>query len=402
MATAEGAPPNLRPLRVGEILDVGIKVYTRNAKTLFMLVALVVIPIQVIGVLIMISTIPDALATGAYNPFNFDPNAPVPVIDPGEAGIYFAGSLAVLVLNIASTAVASAACFKAVSDAYLGETPTWRSSLRLTMKHFWPLVWMTILSFFGTFFGLFLCLLPGIWLAIVWSVATPALLTEDLSGTTALGRSFRLIQARFWPACGVLVIAYLIQIVLGSALGAGLVALTLTDIGQNMFLTQVLNGAAGAAAAIVATPFQAAVIAILYFDLRVRKEGFDLQLLAQKMGSPDPSSAHAALVPPPMPTAPVYPPGVPTPPGYQPGVPMPPVYGTPPASGLAIASLISSIVLCVGSIPAVIMGHMALERIKLSRGALGGRGLAIAGVIVGWVGIALLVLTVIGAISAQS
>lgn len=387
MATAAGAP-DLRPLRVGEILDVGIKVYSRNAKTLFWLVALVIIPVQAIGVLVILSTIPDALATGMQNPFQFDPNAPAPVFDGREFAIYIAGSLVVALLGFVSTTIATGACFKAVSDAYMGQRPEWRPSMRFAFQHLRPLLWVVFLSGIATGVGFVFCILPGVWLAIVWSVAIPALLTEGVRGTKALGRSFNLVQERFWPATGVVVISYFIRMILNSAIGAGIIALTFTDIGENVLLTQVLSGAAGALAAILATPFQAAVIAVLYFDLRVRKEGFDLQLLAQRMGTPQPESAHAALLPPPLPQPPVY--------SGAAGMPPPPTYTPPPTSGLAITSLISGLFLCIGSIPAVITGHMALNRIGRAQGAVGGRGVAIAGTILGWVGTGLLVLIVIG------
>ena len=395
MATAAPTPPDLRPLRVGEILDVGIKVYTRNAKTLFKLVALVVIPVQILGVLIIISTIPDALASANQNPFQFtgDPaTATVPEFELRELLIYIAGVLIVVLLGFVSTTIATGACFKAVTDAYLGAEPNWKTSLRYTMDHIWPLLWLTFLSFLGTAFGFIFCIIPGIWLAIVWSVGTPVVLTEGTRGTRALSRSFQLVHSRFWPATAVIVVSYLIRTVLNSAIGGGVAALTFTDIGQNVFLTQVLSGAAGAVAAIVATPFQAAVIAVLYFDLRVRAEGFDLQLLAQRLGTPTDGAAHPALLPPEIPTAPVY----------QPGVPPPPVYTPPPANGLAIASLIASIFICVGSIPAVIMGHIALGKIKRSHGAQGGRGVAIGGIILGWAGIGLLLLVVIAIVAARS
>jgi hypothetical protein len=35
----------------------------------------------------------------------------------------------------------------------------------------------------------------------------------------------------------------------------------------------------------ISTPLQAALLTVLYFDLRVRKEGFDLELLAREMGA---------------------------------------------------------------------------------------------------------------------
>ncbi|MGB2754330.1 MAG: DUF4190 domain-containing protein [Phycisphaerae bacterium] len=76
------------------------------------------------------------------------------------------------------------------------------------------------------------------------------------------------------------------------------------------------------------------------------------------------------------------------PPGYEPGTPMP-KKETP---GLAIASLICGILSWVSvgqlaGIPAVITGHMALGRIKRSAGTLAGRGLAIAGLILGYTSI---------------
>ncbi len=69
----------------------------------------------------------------------------------------------------------------------------------------------------------------------------------------------------------------------------------------------------------------------------------------------------------------------------------------PPTSGLAIVSLISSILgltflPVVGSIVGLILGYMARRQIQESAGAQGGEGLAKAGIIVGWVGIGLFVL----------
>jgi hypothetical protein len=65
----------------------------------------------------------------------------------------------------------------------------------------------------------------------------------------------------------------------------------------------------------------------------------------------------------------------------------------PPASGLAVASLVCGILaltLCPGiaGIPAVICGHMVLGQIRAAPGAVGGRGLAIAGLVTGYISIA--------------
>ncbi len=63
-------------------------------------------------------------------------------------------------------------------------------------------------------------------------------------------------------------------------------------------------------------------------------------------------------------------------------------------SALAIWSLVTGILgfCCIGPfgiLPAIICGHMALSRMKQSGGQLGGGGMAIAGLVLGYLGLAL-------------
>lgn len=73
-------------------------------------------------------------------------------------------------------------------------------------------------------------------------------------------------------------------------------------------------------------------------------------------------------------------------------------------SGLAIASLVCGIVsyVCIlgplAAFPAVITGHIALGQIRRSGRTLGGRGMALAGVILGWAVIGITVLLFVGAL----
>ena len=75
-------------------------------------------------------------------------------------------------------------------------------------------------------------------------------------------------------------------------------------------------------------------------------------------------------------------------------------------SGLAIASLVLGLcsLLCgvFTSIPAVICGHISLSRIKESAGALTGRGMAIAGLVIGYIFIAVMVVALLAAIAIPS
>ena len=84
-------------------------------------------------------------------------------------------------------------------------------------------------------------------------------------------------------------------------------------------------------------------------------------------------------------------------------------YGyAPPAptgtSGLAIASLVLGILWLwwIGSILAVIFGHISLGQIKRSEGRTGGRGMAIAGLVLGYLGICTLVLIIILAVASDN
>ncbi|SFI35062.1 MULTISPECIES: DUF4190 domain-containing protein [Microbacterium] len=127
--------------------------------------------------------------------------------------------------------------------------------------------------------------------------------------------------------------------------------------------------------------------------------------------TPQPQNTQPPAAPPAY-VPPAYPPAAQTPPYAAPGAYQPPAYpGTanPYAYGgyaaaqktntLSIVSLIASIagfiwiLPFVGSLAGAIMGHIALNQIKQTGEK--GRGMALAGVIVGWAGLALVVIGVI-------
>ncbi len=71
-----------------------------------------------------------------------------------------------------------------------------------------------------------------------------------------------------------------------------------------------------------------------------------------------------------------------------------------PNSQLAIASLVSGIlgwtlVPFIGTLVAIITGHMARSEIRRSNGQLGGDGMAIAGLVLGWISAALWIVGIV-------
>ncbi len=81
-----------------------------------------------------------------------------------------------------------------------------------------------------------------------------------------------------------------------------------------------------------------------------------------------------------------------------------PRYEPAPTNGYAVASLVLGIlwIWWLGSILALFFGYVARSQIKESRGRQGGDGLAIAGIVLGWVGAAtfLYVLLLVGSLRA--
>jgi hypothetical protein len=312
-------PAQLRPLGIGEILDAGIKIYRSKFATMLKAVAVVIVPVQVLNVLITLS-LPDTSTTAGTT---------TTTSNSEWAGL--AALLLVLVINIVSGALAQAACLKAVSDTYLGTETGWRDSLRFGFRRLGSLLWLTLIHGVIVLLAFAACIVPGVWLYVAWSVAIPVLLIEGPRGFQALRRSFNLVRRRWWPTAGVLALANLLATAV--AAGIGLLSLPLLFAGRdNEFVYDLASAVLGAAASVLTIPFVAAVVAVIYFDLRVRKEGFDLQLMALHIGAP------AGAVPPTLMPWTTPAPGAgggwtpPPPPGWEQNPTGPPPGPRPPSS----------------------------------------------------------------------
>ena len=94
--------------------------------------------------------------------------------------------------------------------------------------------------------------------------------------------------------------------------------------------------------------------------------------------------------------------GAGAPPGVRPAAgppgmrPYPPAAG-PSTNGMAVASLVLGIlwIYWIGSVLALIFGYIARQQIDQHQGTQGGRGMATAGIVLGWIGVGFLVLFVL-------
>ena len=266
------ARPRLRPLSVGETLDVAIKICVAHWKTLLLTVLVVVVPVEIVA------TVVSADSTTS----SFDLNADTSDQSTEDLDQQLGGLAISTVLRIVAVLLVSAACFRIIAQAYLGERTDWRSSLSFALRRTGPLLWLGLLYGLGLLLGVLLLFFGTVWLYIAFAFAVPVLFVEDLRGGKALGRSFRLVRGSWWRTFAVIALGFLLGSFVSSIVQAVFVVGIIADSGNDA-LVLTLSALAGIVGLAISTPFQAALITVVYFDLRVRKEGFDLELLAREM-----------------------------------------------------------------------------------------------------------------------
>jgi uncharacterized membrane protein YeaQ/YmgE (transglycosylase-associated protein family) len=305
--------PGLRPLGIGEILDVSLKIVWRNAGTLIRVVVFVVFPVEILSALLQASA-----ASSSSNRLKIDQTTGQISFSQSNLNAVIGATVAVFVLALLASTVASGACFRAIASAYLGEQTTWKDSLRFALGRSLSLLWITILVGVLSVLAAIACVLPGIYLWVGCSVAVPVLMTEGVKGRKALGRSRKLVSGFWWRTFGVTALGYLLSSILTGALSGVIIGFAASGTTSDSFAGIVLNIVAGTLGRVLTTPFVAAFVTVLYFDLRVRKEAFDLQLLAQRIGVEPPPDALARAGEPSPFEPDDQPPFWPPPPGWKP------------------------------------------------------------------------------------
>ncbi len=140
------------------------------------------------------------------------------------------------------------------------------------LTRLWPYFVTVLLTSIVLGLGAFTMFIVSVLAAGWWSVASVVCVLEGRRATAALGRSRALVRGYFWHAFGTVFLAALVGTVaslLLLVLGAPLMAMPGP---AGMFFHLAWSAATQAAV----TPYALLVSALLYFDLRNRKEGLDL------------------------------------------------------------------------------------------------------------------------------
>ncbi len=250
---------DLRPLSVGEILDVSFGLFRR------LFASLLVVQVVCMGVPMLLAVYLEA--SGGIQVHYW---------------LWAASSLASLFL----TALASVASVHVIAEHYLGRSLSVADALARSGQYVWPVVVLSFLLTFVVGLGLLLLVVPGIILGCGLSLSTQTLVLEPrTSASAAMSRSWELSKG-FRGRLFVLLVTFLLLVFIpGAAIGAliGVVGALVVPGGAapESPVMVVLAGVIVALMRLVVTPLLYCLLTVAYYDLRVRKEGFDLEMLAQ-------------------------------------------------------------------------------------------------------------------------
>ena len=329
----QSATPELRPMSIGDLLDAVFRIYRNHFLILIGISALAQIPLLLVqlGLDIVFGQrfVTDLTTITERLPF-FDPSTDSFTELPlGNIATFLFGSIFLAALQaIFIQPILSGALSKAVSESYHGQKPQLLGSYNLGSSRILNLIGVGLLTSLialvggGAIFVLYLfgvallissieagggsgSILLGIlgigflflmfvgflifffafWLRLLF--ATQAVVFEERGAFAALGRSWRLIRGSFWRVFGIYILMQiLVQIIIGIPLGIGSFFLgvafgssgdPLAGFGAQQAITSLLSYGAQ----ILVFPIQLCVLTLLYYDMRVRKEGYDLSLRAQ-------------------------------------------------------------------------------------------------------------------------
>jgi hypothetical protein len=255
MATT--ASPQLRQRTAFEIIDVSIQVFRRHYASFVMLVALGAIPSWVVlyasGFMTMMSSNPAVgLPNGAYN-----------------LGTFWWFPITSMWAWVVRGAVVAAA-----SDAYLTGDLDPARAIRAGLSKALPNIGVAILLGVAMFFGAIALLVGAIYLYLRYFAAVPALMLEDKGVLDSFHRSRDLSEGFKWRILGTLLLTWIIFWVVVILLQVVLAAVPMAPIARLLV---------NAVAQLFVAPLMAIVLVVLYYDQRIRKDGFDLEVMARDL-----------------------------------------------------------------------------------------------------------------------
>jgi hypothetical protein len=305
-------PLPLRPMTFGDIIDGGFKLLKANFRTALLITALFVVPLNLVTAFFQRSVMPVGILEAADDPTILDSGG-----SPFEAFTSI-GTLLALVASLLVTPLVTGAISRVVAASYLGTQLSTGAALRAGARRMWSLLasWFLVHLAEGgpAVAGIAIVVAVGaglstsalgaggdaaiagvgilavglivigaaaaLFLMPMFVAVAPAIVVEELGPIRALRRSWTLMKPRYWSVLGIAIVSGLLAGVIGwfFDLPFSLVA-ALIGYENGWWLL----AAGSILPELLTTPFIAIVATLVYFDARIRHEGFDLEVIAGEL-----------------------------------------------------------------------------------------------------------------------
>ena len=309
----------LRPLSIGDIYQGAFAAIKTNARTMFGFTA------ALLGVVLVISIATNYAIINLVLPNYLSPSSPYAAVFTSLSGSF--SQLGGTLLQVLATVLLSGLIVVAVSRSVLGRVASSKEVWERTKSKFLPLIGLNIItsiisglmmiigivvffvllasaastaktdreflqdlgvSLVGLLILMVISALVSSYLSIKFSVASPAMVLENLGVFAAIGRSWSLTRGNFWRLFGINILTAIITsmvagifVGIADALGAIFIVVGSSspeDVIASLNTTYILIMVMSTIAQLLILPFTSSVNALLYIDLRMRKEGLDVEL----------------------------------------------------------------------------------------------------------------------------
>jgi uncharacterized membrane protein len=278
---------DIRPLSFGELLD---RTFTYYRKHFWTFAGIMAIP-QILGFLQATLTAFLVLPLRALTAAKPHPGS----FKHLSSSLTLVGVTAIFVLlYLILSSLAYGAVTSEVSEVQLGRSLTILECYRRPLKRAGSLVILTVLFLLLVLVGAITIVLP-ILMCLWYAFAVPVLMEETASPRKALKRSRQLSKGNrgniFAMAFLMGLMAWIAAAVAGFPLTMVALILALKKLAIPIWL-QILTALFQRSAAALTTSLVPIGLALLYYDLRVKKEGYDLQVMMENLG-PEKSPGQA-------------------------------------------------------------------------------------------------------------
>ena len=208
---------------------------------------------------------------------------------PGPGGFLFTllWVPASLLVYLVTLSVSQGATVIAVSQIQLGRDTTISEAFATIGPRIGELSIITLGMSIVIALGFVLLIVPGIVLSMMWALTIPAAVLEGRGLGESLARSSELTKGHRWRIfliyVVIIVLVYIASLLVQGPLMVAVTVLSGPLRGRLPVAAQVAIPVAGFVTQSVLGPIMTIALSLVYYDERVRKEGFDLEHMMQQM-----------------------------------------------------------------------------------------------------------------------